>query len=101
MPGQPQQNATGSVYNTQDLTPEQLALLDEVTQVRASTPLPDIGGISPYSLMFKGLNPSSQTAWLQGMAARKGVPVQDFVWEIQKQRALMPGLSRQAAGTAY
>jgi hypothetical protein len=94
-------NTPSGVINTTGLTPEEQALLDEVRQVRESTPVPDLGGMSPYDVAFKNLARSSQEAFFKGTAARTGVRASDFEDEVWKNHAMMPGLSRGSMSTGY
>jgi hypothetical protein len=94
-------NTPSGVINTTGLTPEEQALLDEVRQVRESTPVPDLGGMSPYDVAFNTLTPGSRDAFFKGMAAKKGIRPEDFQWEVARNQQMMPGLSRGGMSTGY
>jgi hypothetical protein len=94
-------NTPSGVINTTGLTPEEQALLDEVRQVRESTPVPDLGGMSPYDVAFNTLTPGSREAYFKGMAAKKGIRPEDFAWEVARNQQMMPGLSRGGMSTGY
>jgi hypothetical protein len=94
-------NTPSGVINTTGLTPEEQALLDEVRQVRESTPVPDLGGMSPYDVAFNTLTPGSREAYFKGMAAKKGIRPEDFQWEVARNQQMMPGLSRGGMSTGY
>jgi hypothetical protein len=94
-------NTPSGVINTTGLTPEEQALLDEVRQVRESTPVPDLGGMSPYDVAFNTLTPGSREAYFKGMAAKKGIRPEDFAWEVARNHQMMPGLSRGGMSTGY
>jgi hypothetical protein len=94
-------NTPSGVINTTGLTPEEQALLDEVRQVRESTPVPDLGGMSPYDVAFNTLTPGSRDAFFKGMAAKKGIRPEDFAWEVARNQQMMPGLSRGGMSTGY
>ncbi len=85
----------------QTMTPEERAYLEEVRDVRESTPQIDLGDMSPYDVAWNTLSPDTRKAYLQGKAAQKGVSVGAFDWEIQRNQAMMPGLSRGSYSVSY
>ena len=94
-------NTPSGYINTTGLTPEEQALLDEVRQLRESTPVPDLGGMSPFDLQFGSLTPSSREAYFKGIQAQKGIRAEDFAWEVGRANAMMPGLGRGQMSTGY
>lgn len=87
-------------YDVSTLTPEQQALMDEIANWRRTATVPDIGS-SPYDVAFGALAPSVQQAYLKSIQTRYGVPTEDLAWEINRNQAMMPGLSRGTVAVGY
>lgn len=88
-------------YDVSNLTPDQQSLMDEIANWRRNATQVDLNGLSPYSVEFAGLNPYVQDAYYKGIQTKYGVPAGALQWEVARNQAMMPGLSRGAASVGY